>query len=65
MTTIKELNNAGHGAVVAHPTDFEWLPFVKIDNNWFEVESTKPQSSEYVMTWVRIEGFELVYEGLK
>lgn len=65
MITLEDLENAGYGAVVAHPTNFEWLPFVKIDNNWFEVGSTKPRSSEYVLGWARTVVFELVYEGLK
>lgn len=65
--TEEILNALGESAYVAHRTNAEWSPYVKIEGQWHLLDDDyiAPDYVENVAGYIDREGFEIIFEGIK
>lgn len=63
---VKSLLPTQHGAVVGHPKDSTWHPYMFDSNQeaWFEVGSNTRASEFEIRELMREHGFVVLYEGI-
>ena len=56
----------GENAMVAHPTDDTWVPYVRSRGSWW-VPGGQNQSAdeETIKEFIRDHGFDVIYEGIE
>lgn len=55
-----------HGAMIGHPTDTEWAPFVyrAATSAWYLVGHSSRQPEDYVRHYMRSFGLVVLFEGI-
>lgn len=68
MKPLVLLSECGHGALVGHPSEIQWYPYVKVNGTWYEVvgeDVASKASEELVQSYIDRKGFEILWAGLR